>query len=98
MTRLFKDWWRIGRKIGQHDVRSIACHDFLRLCILTFTQLAEVASNQPSSLMTRSRQASGSEDDMIDPREIDKVISEVAAMASRWNLFRKYLSDSFRVR
>ncbi|KAF9002038.1 COG4 transport protein-domain-containing protein [Cyathus striatus] len=33
------------------------------------------------------------EEEVIDPRDIDKVVSELASMAGRWNLFRKFLSD-----
>jgi len=34
---------------------------------------------------------------VIDPREIDKVLSEVAGMMGRWNLFRKFLSEALKV-
>ncbi|KZV62045.1 COG4-domain-containing protein [Peniophora sp. CONT] len=32
-------------------------------------------------------------EDEVDPREIDKVITEAAGMAGRWNLFRRFLHD-----
>ncbi|EIM90524.1 COG4-domain-containing protein [Stereum hirsutum FP-91666 SS1] len=35
-------------------------------------------------------------EDEVDAREIDKVISEAAGMASRWNLFRRFLYDRLR--
>lgn len=37
------------------------------------------------------------DEELVDPREIDKVVSEVAGMAGRWNLFKKFLSESLRV-
>jgi len=36
------------------------------------------------------------DEELVDPREIDKVVSEVAGMAGRWNLFKKFLSESLR--
>ena len=38
------------------------------------------------------------EDDSIDPREIDKVLTEVSGMAGRWGLFRKFLYNRLQVR
>lgn len=38
-----------------------------------------------------------SDDDAIDPREIDKVLSELAGMAGRWSLFKKFLMERLRV-
>ncbi|KAF7796521.1 hypothetical protein EIP86_007700 [Pleurotus ostreatoroseus] len=40
--------------------------------------------------------ASGVEDDTVDAREIDKVLTEVASMAGRWSLFRKFLHDRLK--
>lgn len=37
------------------------------------------------------------DDVAIDPREVDKVLSEMAAMIGRWNLFKKFLSDALKV-
>lgn len=33
----------------------------------------------------------------MDPREIDKVLSEVAGMSGRWSLFRKFLAEQLQV-
>lgn len=41
--------------------------------------------------------ASGVEDDAVDAREIDKVLTELASMAGRWSLFRKFLHDRLKV-
>jgi hypothetical protein len=40
----------------------------------------------------------GNDEELIDPREIDKVISETAGMAGRWSLFRKFLLERLQVR
>lgn len=37
------------------------------------------------------------EEDAIDFREVDKVLTEAAGMAGRWALFRKFLFDRLRV-
>ena len=37
------------------------------------------------------------DEDVVDPREIDKVLSELAGITGRWNLFRKFLSESLKV-
>ena len=39
----------------------------------------------------------GVEDDTVDAREIDKVLTEVAGMAGRWGLFRKFLYERLSV-
>jgi conserved oligomeric Golgi complex subunit 4 len=38
------------------------------------------------------------EEGMVDPREIDKVLTEVAGMSGRWSLFKRFLIDSPKVR
>lgn len=35
--------------------------------------------------------------DEIDPREIDKTLSEIAGMSGRWYLFRKFLVERLQV-
>jgi hypothetical protein len=37
--------------------------------------------------------AAGVDEDLLDAREIDKVLSETAQMAGRWGLFRKFLFE-----
>lgn len=37
------------------------------------------------------------DEDTIDFREIDKVLTEAAGIAGRWGLFRKFLFDRLRV-
>lgn len=49
------------------------------------------------SLNQRKAQTQADEN-AIDPREIDKVLSEVAGMIGRWNLFRKFIMEALTVR
>ena len=37
------------------------------------------------------------DEDVIDVKQIDKALSELAAMSGRWNLFRKFLFDRLSV-
>ncbi|KAI0075820.1 COG4-domain-containing protein [Panus rudis PR-1116 ss-1] len=45
----------------------------------------------PTQIRKTASQMSTSDEDTVDPREIDKVLTEVAGMAGRWSLFRKFL-------
>jgi hypothetical protein len=57
----------------------------------TFHQnISPITRKQPSQLAVS--------DDDVDPREIDKALTEVAGMAGRWSLFRKFLTDNLKVR
>ncbi|KAJ6546418.1 COG4 transport protein-domain-containing protein [Mycena vulgaris] len=64
-------------------------------------KITDVTDNPPLTMAsgTNSRRqqiSTAPEEDVVDPREIDKVLSEVAGMAGRWNLFKKFLSESLR--
>lgn len=37
------------------------------------------------------------DEDIVDVKQIDKVLSELAAISGRWNLFRKFLFDRLSV-
>ncbi|KAG8912577.1 hypothetical protein FRC02_005936 [Tulasnella sp. 418] len=51
----------------------------------------------PSLVATTQRKAAYvQDDDAPDPREIDKVLSEVAGIAGRWALFKRFLADRLR--
>lgn len=50
----------------------------------------------PSQIRKTASQMSADEDP-VDPREIDKVLTEVAGMAGRWSLFRKFLYNRLQV-
>lgn len=49
-------------------------------------------SNPPTHAPTR--RSTSPSDDQVDPREIDKVLVELAGMASRWNVFKKYVAEN----
>ncbi|KAJ7285558.1 COG4 transport protein-domain-containing protein [Mycena rebaudengoi] len=62
-------------------------------------KVADVSDNPPPTLSSlnnnrRQQPSMAPDEEVVDPREIDKVLSEVAGMAGRWNLFRKFLSES----
>lgn len=62
-------------------------------------QLTEIVNNPPHSLYSSGpprKQLSG-DDIAVDPREIDKVLSEVAGMIGRWQLFKRFLFDALKV-
>lgn len=45
----------------------------------------------------RQQPPQASEEAVMDPREIDKVLSEIAGMLGRWNMFKRFLLDSSSV-
>ena len=52
----------------------------------------------PSLVPTASKKVVANSDiDAADPREIDKLLSELAGMVGRWSLFRRFLYDRLRV-
>ncbi|KAF8197372.1 COG4 transport protein-domain-containing protein [Pholiota molesta] len=59
-------------------------------------KLGEVLSNPPVPMFSSAPRRQPGEETAIDPREIDKVLSEVAAMIGRWNLFKKFLSQALK--
>ncbi|KAI9446846.1 COG4-domain-containing protein [Lactarius indigo] len=64
-------------------------------------KLADVAnvnflSAAPSPTAPRRQTTTPLSEDDINPRDIDKVISEAAGMAGRWNLFRRFLLDRLK--
>lgn len=75
----------------------------IRYVYLLFFQLAEISNTNFQTLGTSTpirraaSHASGMEEDSVDPREVDKVLTEVAGMAGRWSLFRKFLYDRLKV-
>ncbi|KAJ7684832.1 COG4 transport protein-domain-containing protein [Mycena polygramma] len=65
-------------------------------------KIADIAENPPLTLTSqnnvrRQQPSTAPDEELVDPREIDKVVSEVAGMAGRWNLFKKFLSESLGV-
>ncbi|KAF8163025.1 COG4 transport protein-domain-containing protein [Crassisporium funariophilum] len=61
-------------------------------------KLADITANPPISLFspTSRRQYPSVEDSPVDPRDIDKVLSEIAGMVGRWHLFKKFLSETLK--
>lgn len=52
------------------------------------------------SILSPNSRKQGSQpfpEDEVDPREIDKVLSELAGMTGRWGLFRHFLWDRLKV-
>ncbi|KAF9562129.1 COG4-domain-containing protein [Agrocybe pediades] len=56
-------------------------------------KLAELVANPPVPMFS-SHMRKTMEDESIDPREIDKIISEIAGMVGRWSLFRKFILEA----
>lgn len=62
-------------------------------------KLLDITEHSPTPMLTsvNKRQPSVNIGETpVDPREIDKVVSEAAGMVGRWSLFRKFLIDSLR--
>ncbi|KAF8906209.1 COG4 transport protein-domain-containing protein [Gymnopilus junonius] len=60
-------------------------------------KLSEVTNNPPIPLFSSSSYPRRPPEDLsIDPREIDKVLSELAGMVGRWNLFKKFILDALK--
>ncbi|KAJ3997994.1 COG4 transport protein-domain-containing protein [Lentinula boryana] len=62
-------------------------------------KLSDVTNNTPTPSMAaigrRQQPSLNQDDESVDPREIDQVIIEMSGMVGRWNLFKKFLLDSF---
>lgn len=94
LTESWEEERSMKRKVIHKTAPTIAHPDRL--------QLSEITNVVPSPILTspanRRQPTQGSTvEDEVDAREIDKVISEAAGMASRWNLFRRFLYDRLRV-
>ncbi|PPQ84112.1 hypothetical protein CVT26_013223, partial [Gymnopilus dilepis] len=62
-------------------------------------KLSEVTNNPPIPLhSSTSHPRRPPEDLSIDPREVDKVLSELAGMVGRWNLFKKFILDALMLK
>ncbi|KAJ4488264.1 COG4 transport protein-domain-containing protein [Lentinula aciculospora] len=62
-------------------------------------KLSDVMNNPPifslAAVGRRQQSSLNQDDEPVDPREIDQVIIEMSGMVGRWNLFKKFLLDSF---
>ncbi|KAH6918869.1 COG4 transport protein-domain-containing protein [Coprinopsis sp. MPI-PUGE-AT-0042] len=59
-------------------------------------KMIDTLSNPPISLASNRKPLPQIDGMVVDPRDIDKVLSEMAAMIGRWNLFRKFLLDALK--
>jgi len=68
-------------------------------CYLTefrLSQLSDVSNSTVSMSTPRKQIQTTVEMDEVDPREIDKTLSEIAGMSGRWYLFRKFLVEQLQ--
>lgn len=73
---------------------------FLFPCYLTefsLSQLSDISNSMVPTSTPRKQFPTTVEIDEVDPREIDKTLSEIAGMSGRWNLFRKFLVEQLQV-
>ncbi|KAH0830472.1 COG4 transport protein-domain-containing protein [Lanmaoa asiatica] len=85
--------WREDRSIK----RKVEIFPFL--CYLTefsSSQLLDVSNSMVPMSAPRKQFPTAVEMDDVDPREIDKTLSEIAGMSGRWNLFRKFLVEQLQ--
>ncbi|KAJ7172744.1 COG4 transport protein-domain-containing protein [Mycena filopes] len=91
VARLLEECDRVVKGLieGWEEERSVKrkMADISESPPLTLTSYATARRQQPSMAV---------DEDLVDPREIDKVVTEVAGMAGRWNLFKKFLSESLK--
>ncbi|KAG6811170.1 hypothetical protein H0H92_008654 [Tricholoma furcatifolium] len=60
-------------------------------------KLADITNNPPilsSNVAGRRPPASSPDEAVVDSREIDRLLSEVAGMIGRWSLFKKFMAES----
>ncbi|KAG2149193.1 COG4-domain-containing protein [Suillus clintonianus] len=74
------DSWREDRSIKRK---------LLDVTSSPFSIAPAISRKQPSLV-------SSQDDDDLDPREIDKLLSEIAGMSGRWYLFRKFLVEQLQ--
>ncbi|RPD65758.1 COG4-domain-containing protein [Lentinus tigrinus ALCF2SS1-7] len=59
-------------------------------------KLSDISTPPLSATMQRQSSMMNDDDDLVDPREIDKVLTEAAGMSGRWGLFRKFMHDRLK--
>jgi len=63
-------------------------------------KLTDITTNPPIPMFSPSTRKpssySNTEDAPVDPRDIDKILSELAGMIGRWRLFRKFIAESLK--
>jgi hypothetical protein len=100
VTNTLKDGWEEDRSMQRKVGVFISLYnEIMKYLLYLPLKLADITSNPPIPMFQsnpRKLQAS-SEELTIDPREIDKVLSELAGMVGRWHLFKKFLSEDLKV-
>ncbi|TBU29088.1 COG4-domain-containing protein [Dichomitus squalens] len=56
-------------------------------------KLSELAASPISATVQKHSTSPNADEESLDPREVDKVLTEAASMSGRWGLFRKFLHD-----
>lgn len=86
--------WREDRSIKRKvEVFWLPC----RLTVFNLSQLSDVSNSTVPLSASRKQFSTAVEMDEVDPREVDKTLSEIAGMSGRWNLFRKFLVEQLQV-
>ena len=85
--------WKEDRLIDIKVFTTIIV-EILYLLICGLLQLAEISK---SSLAISGHRQTPQSDEDYDPRDIDKILYEIAGMSARWSLFRKFLAEEHQV-
>ncbi|ETW85599.1 hypothetical protein HETIRDRAFT_470679 [Heterobasidion irregulare TC 32-1] len=93
IVRLLQECDRVSKSLieGWEEERSMK----RKLLDTSNTSFFSLTTSTPT--MRRPPTQLSGIDEEVDPREIDKVITEAAGMASRWSLFRRFLYDRLKV-
>ncbi|KAI0747723.1 COG4-domain-containing protein [Daedaleopsis nitida] len=87
LERLLQEADRVAKDLleGWEEERSVK----RKLSDISSTPLSAAVQKQVAAL-------ANDEDDLVDPRELDKVLVEAAGMSGRWGLFRKFMHDRLK--
>lgn len=91
--------WEEERAMKRKVSPSNECQVLAERRLVQLSDTSNPHSSISSSLAVR-RQAmpvSASDENEVDPREIDKILTEAAGMGGRWSLFRKFIYDRLKV-
>ncbi|KAI0050041.1 COG4-domain-containing protein [Auriscalpium vulgare] len=91
ITRLLQECDRMSKSLieGWEEERMMK-RKLTDIATVTFPSVPS------SSTAARRPGPAAAPEDEVNPRDIDKVISEAAGMAGRWNLFRRFLLDRLK--
>lgn len=99
VTKSLIEGWEEERSMK----RKVRLYFRMLVHLLTAVQLTETSSTSfqalstPAPMRRAASQMGGLDDEQVDAREVDKVLTEVAGMAGRWSLFRKFLYERLKV-